>query len=361
MADMKSFGKKWLWPLALAALLLIICGLSLLGFKSKADMLLSQQAAERWRGENETPFAQISCFMPVGGSLSEEEIYNFRTAMVTKLTEASFEVTADTPLIHDAWCGFGKATISNGQRRGDVQVTAVGGNFFDFHPIKLVSGNYLSPDDLMEDRVLLDRECAWLLFGGEELTGMSFQINGQPYYVAGVIERETDKFSQKALGDTMGIYMSWQGWKKLSEDAGISCYELVMAEPVEGFCYRAATEKFPIGRGEIVDNTYRYEPERILKMLKDGSDRSMRLSEASYPYWENAARAVEDSCLVWLVAALIAGLMPAVLLLYFAIKALVFSKAKLEDEYVPSAKEKISEAWRVRARKRWEKKNPGKK
>ena len=70
---------------------------------------------------------------------------------------------------------------------------------------------------------------------------------------------------------------------------------------------------------------------------------------------------MEDSCLVWLVAALIAGLMPAVLLLYFAIKALVYSKAKLEDEYVPSAKERISEAWRVRARKRWEKKNPGKK
>lgn len=355
---MKILRNKRLWPL-FAAVLLVLCALlCFLQYRALAQSLESQQAAERWRGENETAFAQLSCFMPAGKALTEEEIHKFRSDMITKLTEASFEVSADTPLIHDAWCGFGKANISNAQRRAEVQVTAVGGYYFDFHPIHLVSGSYLRPDDLMEDRVLLDRECAWLLFGSDYIEGMGFEINGQPFYVAGVIEREDDPFSREAWGDRMGIYMSWEGWKKLNENAAISCYELTMAEPVEGFVYRAATEKFPIGTGEIVDNSHRYEPERILKMLKNGASRSMRLSEANYPYWENAARAVEDRCLVWLAAAVAAALMPALLFVVIVIKAFVYGKGKLEDEYVPSAKERISEAWRVRARKRWEKKHP---
>lgn len=355
---MKTVKNKKLLPLFAAGLMMILSVLCFMAYRGKAELLSSQQAATRWQGDNETAFAQVSCFMPVGTAVSEEEIYKFRSDMLTKLSEASFEVSADTALIHDAWSGFGKANISNGQRRGEVQVTAVGGYYFDFHPIELVSGAYLQPGDLMEDRVLLDRECAWLLFGSDDVAGMSFEINGRPFYAAGVIQREQDGFSRKAQGDKMGIYMSWEGWKKLSDNAAVSCYELIMAEPVEGFVYRAATEKFPIGAGEIVDNTYRFEPERILKMLKNGSSRSMRLNEAAYPYWENAARAVEDACLVRLAAALVFAFMPVVLLLWLVIKALVKGKSKLEDEYIPDAKDKLAEAWRVRARKRWEKRNP---
>lgn len=61
----------------------------------------------------------------------------------------------------------------------------MGGNFFDFHPIRLLSGNYISPDDLMKDRVLLDEDTAWLLFGGTQLEGLSFKIDGVPFVVAG--------------------------------------------------------------------------------------------------------------------------------------------------------------------------------
>ena len=173
---MKNVKIKKLLPLLMAAGLVIISALCFLGYKNTAGLLLSQQAAERWQGENELGFAQISCFAASGDSFTVEKIYQFRTDMLSKLTEASFEVSQDKRLIHDAWCGFGSVDASNGQRKGKLSVTAVGGDYFHFHPIKLIDGNYLSPDDLMGDRVLIDRETAWLLFGGEELTGMSFQV-----------------------------------------------------------------------------------------------------------------------------------------------------------------------------------------
>ena len=218
---MKRERIKRLLSLGLLAALLLLCAVCLLAYKNTAALLSSQSAAQRWRGDNETAFAQISCFASTGDSITEEEIYNFRSAMLTKLKDASFEVSADTPLIHDAWCGFAQVNAANGQRKGKLSVTAVGGSYFDFHPIKLVSGAYLSPDDLMKDRVLLDRESAWLLFGGEELSGMSFEIEGQTFYVAGVIEREDDRFSKRAYDDGMGIYMHYEAYKQLNENAAL--------------------------------------------------------------------------------------------------------------------------------------------
>ena len=353
---MKGLKSKALWLISAAVFLLLMSALCFMGYKNTAAKLLSQSAAERWQGENETAFAQISCFTSAGDSITEEEIYKFRSDMLTKLSEASFEVSADTPLIHDAYCGFGKATVARGQRRGEVSLTAVGGSFFDFHPIRLVNGSYLSPDDLMEDRVLLDRETAWLLFGGEELAGMDFEINGQPFVVAGVIEREDDRFSKRAYDNGMGIYMHYEAYKKLNENAAITVYELVMAEPVQGFVYSAAGEKFPIGTGKIVDNTYRFEASRLFKLLKAGNTRSMHLGAAVYPYWENAARGAEDVCLGWLMATVLLAVLPVGLALFALLKAFCFGRAKLRDEYIPGAVEKVSEAHRVRARERYLKK-----
>lgn len=351
---MKRRKIKKLLPLFVAAGLVILSALCYLGYEKTAVLLQSQQAAERWRGENETAFAQISCFASASEPMSEEQIYTLRSDMLKKLSEASFEVSPDTTLIRDTWSGTGKVTVSNGQRKGDVSVSYVSGDYFLFHPLKLISGNYLSPDDLMQDRVLIDRETAWLLFGGEELSGMGFEINGEPFVVAGVFQREDDRFSRRAYDGGMGIYMHHEAYKRLSENAPISCYELVMAEPVQGFVLSAVEEKLPKFAGEIVDNTYRFDFWRLIGLMKEGRTRSMHLSAAVYPYWENAARAAEDAALRWLCAAMLLALLPAVLLVWFVIRAIIFGKARLEDEYIPETKERLEEAIRIRQRKRWE-------
>jgi hypothetical protein len=68
----------------------------------------------------------------------------------------------------------------------------------------------------MDDRVLLDRETAWLLFGGTELSGMSFSINGVPFVVAGVYDHDGDRFTRRAVDEgVMSIYMSWEGYRRL--------------------------------------------------------------------------------------------------------------------------------------------------
>ena len=348
------------WPLALALVLAVCCGVCVWRLWAVSNLLPSQKAAQRWKGDGLREFSQISFFMPGDQKLTLDQLYAFRNDMAKKLKDASYDVERETGLFNDAWSIDGTVKVSNGSRSGEIKVFAVGGSFFDFHPLPLLSGSYIKPDDVMDDRVLLDRETAWLLFGGVDLSGMSFSINGVPFVAAGVYEHEPDGFSRAAYGEGMRIYMSYPAYARLFPDtAGVSCYELVLAEPVKGFARTAAEEKFPIKMAELQDNTYRFEPGRLFKLLRAGMKRSMHLGTAVYPYWENAARAAEDRAATWLLAALITGTLPAALLLYWVIRSLVHGKKKLESDVLPEAKTRTREFFRERSRRRWEKKHPG--
>lgn len=372
---------KWLRrrTLILAGALLIACMASLIGFRSVSRMLDSQRAAERWRGESEMRFGQASCYLPADEKISLEQIYTFRNEIQKKLHEAAVDIDTEAKLFNDAWCTFGKVNVSSEQGKGEVFATAVGGSFFDFHPLQLLSGSYITESDFMHDRVLLDEETAWLLFGGTDLQGMSFKINGVPFVVAGVIEREDDAVSKKAYTSGMGIYMSYEAYMALDEASaaltgyaaeegqseasanktGISCYELVLAEPVKGFTYSLVSEKFPIGEGEIVDNGGRYDALRLIKLAGEFGSRSMQTQGVAYPYWENAARCTEDWAMALLLAAIITGVMPAAVVIIMLVRYFIAGRKKLADDVIPEAKEKLEESIRIRQRKHWEKKHPG--
>lgn len=401
---MREKLKRLALPIA-AAILALLCLSCLLVYSHLANMLDSQHQAERWQGEGELKFSQLSCFMSVDQKLTLEQVYTFRNAMMTKFHEAALDIDNDSQLLCDAWSTTGKVYVSSDQGKGDVSVIAVGGNFFDFHPIRLLSGNYISPDDLMKDRVLLDEETAWLLFGGTQLEGMSFKIDGVPFVVAGVIEREQDFASLKAYTSGMGIYMSYDAYSSIKSSGsstltatassgsgssssgsggsggsgsgssgdnsgssggssggsgssgssvGIECYEVVMAEPVKGFALGVAKEKFPIGGGVIVDNSNRYSFENVLKLVKQFGARSMQTHGVILPYWENAARCIEDWCLALLIAAMVTAVLPLVLLAIFLVRLFIRGKGKLTQDLMPRAKERVGEAIRVRQRKAWE-------
>ena len=358
---MRERVKRLRLPLV-ALILALSCIGCILGIARLKNLFPSQQAAERWKGEGEMDFTQLSFFMTRDQKLSREQIYSFRTAMVQKLKDASLDPETDRGLLRDAWSGSDTVKVANGRRGGEVQVIPVGGSFFDFHPLRLLSGNYLRPEDVMDDRVLLDRETAWLLFGGTELTGMSFYIENTPFVVAGVYEHDSDRFSKRAEEGAMCVYMSCDAYERLfPEKAGALCYELVMADPVRGFALTAAGEKFPLKGAEILNNSARFSTSRLWALLKDRTARTMRTGFAVYPAWENAARAAEDRAAQLFALACVFGILPEVLLVIWLAHLLSRGKRKLGEEVLPEAREKLEEAVRVQGRRRWERKHPDQK
>lgn len=355
---MKKLRKHWLTALGLT--LALCCAFCLWRLWAVSGLLLSQQAAQRWKGGSERDYAQLSFFLPADQKLTLDQVYSFRNAMQQKLKAASFDLAADTGLYNDAWCTLGSGKVSAGRQSGEVQIIAVGGRFFDFHPLRLLSGNYLGPTDVMDDRVLLDRETAWLLFGAVDLAGMRFSLAGGQFVVAGVYEHERDGFSKTATGGGMCVYMDYDSYARLfPEKTGIDCYELVMAEPVKGFAHSSAEEKFPVKKASLVDNSYRFDPDRLWKLLKTRGERSMHRENLAFPYWENAARGAEDRASLWLLAAVLTGAVPAALFLYALIRYAARGRKKLETELLPRAKQGGGEFIRAQRRRRWERRHPG--
>ena len=88
----------------------------------------------------------------------------------------------------------------------------------------------------MLDRVVLDETLAWQLFGGFDVAGLTVTISGKPFQVAGVVRRESDFATKEAYQDGASMFLSYSAMKSLDENSTITCYEIVMPDPITGLC-----------------------------------------------------------------------------------------------------------------------------
>lgn len=317
-------------------MLVLLAAVCLLGYFKISGLLRHMNSAEIWAGENDVFYSYVSCYMPVNGKTDENAIYSFRDTVDKKLLEASFK-TDDPNLWNFAYSGRGVVTAATRRGSTEVNATGIGGDFFFFHGQYISDGNYISGNDLMHDRVVLDKELAWKLFGATEVAGMELLINGEKYLIAGVIESDDDFASKAAKTSDGGLYMSYDKLNALT-GAEIDCYEAVIPNPVKNFALNVVKEGFPEKDCEIIENSRRYGVENIIKVIFSFGKRSMRVDGIIFPEWENAARLTEDYCAMLLIGAVICGIVPigfGFVLIYknakqYGGKLLAFSKEKAE-------------------------------
>lgn len=292
---------------------LLICSLlSFAAFRHYGQVLESQEIAKIWRGDSEERFAQASAFFPVGALFTETDVRTFHGKVDAALLEASLEAPKGGSLWRDAYSAPGKLTVRTAKgASAEVKAIGIGGDFFLFHRLQLISGGYIGGDDLMKDRVVLDRDLAWRLFGAVEVAGLEVLIGDKTYIVAGVVDREDDFATEKAYQDGTGIFVHLETLNTDPEKpAQISWYEIVMADPISGFVEKTVSENLKAFEPTVVQNTGRYGVERSFSVLKDFGSRAMDTSGAVFPYWENAARLVESYTALYLLAAMVFGLLP---------------------------------------------------
>ena len=199
--------------LALLIACLIQTALSVFSFAMLGKVtgaLITQSAADVWRGGSDERFAQVSAFLPVNGTIDLDSIRSFRATLEDAFVQNSIfapepdaqDPSADTSarLYADAYSGSTQLSVS-GKSPGSVTVTAigVGGDYFLFHPLQLLSGGYVSDEDYMADRVVLDAQTAFNLFGSSDVAGMEVTINGKTFPIAGVVKSEDDFATAAAL------------------------------------------------------------------------------------------------------------------------------------------------------------------
>ena len=195
----------------------------------------SQNMAERWSSGNAT--AQISCFFSVNAGITEDRIQEFEHTIDNALVDAAVVQESENPgarLWTDAYSADGKITISSDRGSVTGDAIGIGGDFFLFHPLKLLYGSYFSGNDLMQDYCVIDEDAAWQLFGSPDVAGMTVYISGIPHMITGVVERPQGRLEKAAGLDSTLIYVSYQTLSEYGTDNGINHYEIVMPDRYPG-------------------------------------------------------------------------------------------------------------------------------
>ena len=317
--------KKKIPIIVLNALFLLAFFACLIASSVIRGTLLSQQAARAWGGQSGERFAQLSVFIPDGFTLDDEARHNLREDIDSALVEVGLESTPERTLYTDAWAAEGAVFVDSGRGAASANVYGVGGDFFLFRPLRLRDGSYLSPTDLMKDRIVLDEELAWRLFGSVRVAGLDVTVNGIPHTIAGVVARDSDFASRRAYTGGAGMFMSYESLQALTGgSARISTYMIVMPDPITGFALGALTDAFPAGGAHIVENSARYSLSKIFDVIGSFGARGMRADGMVFPYWENAARYTEEWLALLLVLTLAFAICPAVFGVIYGTKLICY-------------------------------------
>lgn len=304
----------------LAVILLLSCTLLLTGLERiLTNQLSTQQLAARWSKDRE--FSQISCFFTEEAAFTADQIIEIQAGLEDALEEASISANGSAGRNWvDAYSTQGELTVASKHAGSSFRVFGVSEDFFLFHPLKLLSGSYLTQDDLNEDSVILDENVAWQLFGAYDVAGLTVEINGRAYLIKGVVRSDSGLFSDAAKEEAPTVYVSYPVLEQYlgDEETGleIDCYELLIANPVDEF--GVTTLKEVLGMEdtacEMVENSARFGLKNKIQMLKAFGTRSMGRTGISYPYWENRAKGYEDIVLLIFVIRIFCLVYPVILL-----------------------------------------------
>lgn len=300
--------------------------------------LHAERAADAWAGQSGERFAQLSVFFPYTYEFNEEKIHSLRASIDNALLAVSLEDSAQRRLYADAWSAQGNVFIMGAHGTAGAPAIGVGGDFFLFHPLYLRSGSYISPNDVMRDRVVLDEELAWRLYGSMQLAGLEVEIGGKPFVIAGVVSREKGFAYSHALGADKayeggaGLYMSYEALSSMTEDgARIDCYEIVMPDVVTDFAVSTLETALSNETLQVVENSSRFDYANLFKVIGSFGQRSMHTEPIALPYWENAMRYAEDWLALLLLISLAALVFPVVCAVFYGVKLIRFGIKKCKD------------------------------
>ncbi len=289
--------KKLIWLVVPAVICMVLAIVLSAVMHHMINSLTEQQMAARWSKDGGS--AHVSCFFSQNAGMTEESLEEFEHTLDSYLTENSIEVPAEHPgarLWADAYSADGKISLSSDKVSIEADAVGIGGDFFLFHPQKLLYGNYFSGNDINQDYCVIDQDAAWQLFGSNNVAGMTVYISDIPYIVQGVVERPKGRLVEAAGLDSTRVYVSYSTLEQYGTVHGIDQYEIIIANPVRNFGYNYVKEK--LGKDEreteVIENSSRFSLLNRLRLLLKFGTRSMNGRAIIYPYWENLARGYED-------------------------------------------------------------------
>lgn len=323
--------------------LLIVCVVMIAaGFISIRVMVnnMNTNSPEKQWSEDGTPFGHVAAYFADTEGVTIDGINQYRSELNSYIKEDSIEVNENARAFIDSYSAYGACEIKtgNGKNAVKVNVCAFGGDYFAFHTEPLIYGNYFAESDLMDDKIVIDENAAWFLYGSTDVCGKYAKIGGEVFLIVGVVKGEGPEKKNSTYGSRPRIYMSYSAYQRINPEEKITCFEVIYPDLVTNYAYKkmykALTGEEPqlsgglfgLGAGsgddddasgtesvydnkesgavEIINVTTRFKISKLWGVLKSYGVRSSQTTGIIYPYWENAGRRCEDYCaaaLLWII------------------------------------------------------------
>lgn len=285
------------WKLGLWVLTVLISlgifGALVDGDRKTVGLLPHQLVAEAWETE-EKPYAQAALFLPEESGIPLERVPEIRL-QVENAMQAGSVASEEYPWLY-AFSHTQQAQLKNGIASSDVELTLIAGDYFTMHSMPVRHGWYLSESEVMRDRIVLDRQTAWDLFYSDNVVGQFLEWNGHRYMVAAVVDTEPGKYNEMAAEGTRRAWV-FADSPGADPDLRFTCVEMVLPQPVKGFAVStmaSALERYIPNGVAPVDISGRFSLLSRWNALKSISVRWISSQAIAYPYYENAARLVEN-------------------------------------------------------------------
>ncbi len=343
---------QWCYKHRIILIIDIICLLlvwvSTLRFHALEKSAVTQQEGHRW-AEDGKPYHQVSAFFPTSDGVTRETISGYRANLQRTLLDASFSDSDVTgKLWTDAYAALSTDSVTKTTQMGtvgkeNVKILGVGGDFFLFHPVNLLSGSTFSDHTANGDLVLIDREIAWTLYGSTDIAGQKIYLAGRPFVVSGVYEAEQDKLGLKASDGKSYLMMDYDTFHEIYKEDPIYSYEAVLPNPVKNFALNALQNA--VG-GEnatavLVDNEDRFKPKSLLARFADIQTLMMHTSPVVFPFWENRMRGLEWQLFCILVLRFFLFLTPLVSAIFALVCFIRQKGARMWHDFWARQKEKL--------------------
>ena len=299
----------------LTALLLLAAIVAFLFLRYVTGMLPGEQAAGRWAGDAGR-FAQVTAFLPEHLGLNQETMDGIPRGIHDGIVEQGLDPNLPENTFAYAFASSAQPLQVSSYRRGPAEVfaTGVGGNFFLFQPVNLISGSYLPADGVNQDMVLIDADLAWDLFSATDVAGKTVYISGIPYLISGVYRPFRDFASRASYSERPHLFFYYGALR-----AGpITMVQVVLPNPISGLGEELLQDAMEsaVSEGDraslvVVQNSGRYRIPALWGVIRSFGQRSMVQTGLLLPYWENAARMAEDFAALMIVLLFLLLLYPA--------------------------------------------------
>ena len=275
---------------------------------SIGNNLLDQNVAKSYGQDIE--YTQLTLYTSSISGFGKNSIPEIRSEIKKAIKENVVSDDIAGRSFIDAYSTIGKLDVSSQKSAGSLQIYAVSGDFFLFHPMTFTSGSYFSDEsDENSDGIVLNELGAWQLFGATDVTGMLVEVGDISMPVRGVVKDIDTRFSKASGENIPRAYLSYEKYieaiksgeaDQLSPTPSMFCYEALIINPVKDFAIntvRTIVEtnlKLNEDTFEYVINSQRFSLFNRLLLIKNFFNRVMNKTGVVYPYWENYARAKEQ-------------------------------------------------------------------